>query len=147
MEMNIKMFRALLSLFSILCHFVYLECFWNKKKKRKKIHEKKLEWMQICNCAFLYQSVWLNVGSEWCINNYTDVLTELDGVAFKDWNTFAYLRWNPMMSNVFLFVYFLLFLIFPSFRRFTGQMSVKPWAWLFNSCCSLGSITLSNTHS
>lgn len=52
------------------------------KKETKKTKKKILEWMQICNCAFLYQLVWLNVGLEWCINN--DMLTTVDGVAFKN---------------------------------------------------------------
>lgn len=72
-------------------------------KKEKKTTKTILEWMQICNCAFLYLLVWLHVGLEWCINNSVDMLTKVDdGVAFKDWNTFAYLRWNPMMSKGFL---------------------------------------------
>lgn len=88
---------CVLLFFFIWCHFVYLECFWKKKKKQ---HKKILEWMQICNCAFLYQLVWLNVGLEWCINNYVDMLTKVDGVAFKNGlKTFAYVRWNPMMSK------------------------------------------------
>lgn len=44
----------------IWCHFVYLECFW-KKREKNYIKKKILEWMQICNCAFLYQLVWLKM--------------------------------------------------------------------------------------
>lgn len=57
-----------------LCIFrVLLKKKKKKGKKKETYKKKKLEWMQICNCAFLYQSVWLNVGLEWYINNSVDM--------------------------------------------------------------------------
>lgn len=53
-------------------------CIFRVLLKNKTNKKNILEWMQICNCAFLYRSVWWNVGSERCINN--DTLAKVDRV-------------------------------------------------------------------
>lgn len=72
--------------FFIWCHFVYLECFWKKKKSKKKSRVNAN--MQLC---LLYQSVWFLVGLEWYFYSL---------VAHKHrWGGIKNERGCPMMSK------------------------------------------------
>lgn len=84
--------------FFIWCHFVYLECFWKKKKKSTKKTRVNAN-MQLCLFIPIGMiKCWFGmVHKQFCWHAYKKLRR---GWHLRtDWITFAYLLWNPMMSK------------------------------------------------